>query len=160
MLKYILILAAAFSLIACGQITSNNQNTKSTNKMTSLAKVQKMDTVFFWQIMDSAFNKGGFDNKIREQAILEQLIKLTPEQIQQFEIIFQQMNLKSSTWENFAAQTAIEGGSSDDTFYYFRCWLISMGRRIFEETLKNPDYLASLEIPIYDKKIWRNILLV
>jgi len=63
--------------------------------MTSvLAKSQKMDTVHFWKIMDYGFEKGKFDNKIKEQAILEQLIKLTPEQIQEFEIIFQQMNKK------------------------------------------------------------------
>ncbi len=116
--------------------------------MTTITKEQKMDTVIFWQIMDYAFAKGKFDNEIKEQAILEQLIKLTPEQIQEFEIVFQQMNLKASTYGNFAAQTIIEGGSSDDRFYYFRCWLMSLGKKNFDETLKNPDYLASLDIPI------------
>lgn len=106
-----------------------------------------MDTAQFWEIMNHGFSKGQFDNKIREQAILDQLVKLTPEQLQQFEIIFQQMNKKSSTWDNFAAQTVIEGGSSDDRFYYFRCWLISLGQQHFEATLKNPDHLASLDIP-------------
>jgi len=151
MLKYFLILVPAISLTACGQTNSNDQNSKLANTMTSLAKDQKMDTVFFWKIMDNAFAKGKFDNEIKEQAILEQLVKLTPEQIQQFEIIFQQMNLKASTWGNFAAQTVIEGGSSDDRFYYFRCWLISLGHKNFEETLKNADYLASLDIP-FNKK--------
>jgi len=106
-----------------------------------------MDTIFFWKIIDYAFSKGRFDNEIRKQAILEQLTQLTPEQIQEFEIIFQALNLKASTWENLAAQTVIEEGSSDDRFYYFRCWLISLGQKNFEETLKNPDYLASLDIP-------------
>ena len=119
--------------------------------MQSLSNEHRMDTVFFWKIMDYAFAKGKFDNEIKEQAILEQLVKLTPEQIQQFEIIFQQMNLKASTWENFAAQTVIEEGSSDDRFYYFRCWLISLGKKNFDETLKNADYLASLDIP-FNKK--------
>jgi len=119
--------------------------------MEPLTNDQKMDTVFFWKIMDYAFAKGEFDNKVKEQAILEQLVKLTPEQIQQFEIIFQQMNKKASTWGNFAAQTVIEGGSSDDRFYYFRCWLISLGQKNFDETLKNSDYLASLDIPFNEK---------
>lgn len=110
-----------------------------------------MDTVHFWKIMDYGFEKGKFDNELKEKAILEQLIKLTPEQIQEFEIIFQQMNKKSSTQGNFAAQTIIEGGSSDDRFYYFRCWLISLGQKNFDATLKNPDYLASLDIPLNKK---------
>ena len=110
-----------------------------------------MDTVFFWKIMDYAFAKAKFDNKLKEQTILDQLIKLTPEQIQEFEIIFQQMNQKASTWNNMAAHTIIEGGSSDDTYYYFRCWLISLGQKNFEETIKDPDYLASLDIPINNK---------
>ena len=136
--------------MACGQTNSNKQSNNSAAQ-TILTRSQKMDTVHFWKIMDYGFEKGKFNNKLREQAILEQLVKLTPEQIQEFEIIFQQMNKKSSTWENFAAQTVIEGGSSDDRFYYFRCWLISLGQKNFDETLKNPDYLASLDIPFNEK---------
>jgi hypothetical protein len=150
MLKNILIIATALSWTACGQ-TDKKQNSKSVDTFSTLTKSQKMDTAFFWKIMDYGFDKGKFDNKVRDQAILEQLIKLTPEQIQEFEIIFQQMNQKASTWSNFAAQTVIEGGSSDDRFYYFRCWLISLGQKHFEETVKNPDYLASLDIPFNEK---------
>jgi hypothetical protein len=151
MLKYFLIIVTALSLTACGQTNSNNQGNKSTDTIPSLTKDQRMDTVFFWKIMDYAFAKAKFDNKLKEQTILDQLIKLTPEQIQEFEIIFQQMNQKASTWNNMAAHTIIEGGSSDDTYYYFRCWLISLGQKNFEETIKDPDYLASLDIPINKK---------
>jgi hypothetical protein len=148
MVKYFLITVTALSLTACGQTNTNNQSNDSTDRIPLLIKDQKMDTVFFWKIMDYAFAKAKFDNKLKEQTILDQLIKLTPEQIQDFEIIFQQMNQKASTWNNMAAHTIIEGGSSDDTFYYFRCWLISLGQKNFDETLKDPDYLASLDIPI------------
>jgi hypothetical protein len=148
MVKYFLITVTALSLTACGQTNTNNQSNESTDRIPLLIKDQKMDTVFFWKIMDYAFAKAKFDNKLKEQTILDQLIKLTPEQIQDFEIIFQQMNQKASTWNNMAAHTIIEGGSSDDTFYYFRCWLISLGQKNFDETLKDPDYLASLDIPI------------
>ncbi len=151
MLKYLFLILTTFSLNACGQTNLNNQNNESTNKMQSLRNDKKMDTVLFWEIMDNAFAKGKFDNKIKEQVILEQLIKLTPEKIQQFEIIFQQMNKKASNWGILAAQTVIEDGSSDDRFFYFRCWLISLGQKNFDETLKNPDYLASLDIPFNEK---------
>jgi len=151
MKRLFIILYTVINLTACGQINSNNPNTNKADEPSILAKSQKMDTLHFWKIMDFGFEKGKYDYKIKEKLILEQLIKLTPEQIQEFEIIFQQMNKKASTWGLFAAQTAIEGGSSDDRFYYFRCWLISLGQKIFDETIKNPDYLASLDIPFDEK---------
>ncbi|MFK9090715.1 DUF4240 domain-containing protein [Bacillus salipaludis] len=33
-------------------------------------------------------------------------------------------------------------GFSDDAFDYFRGWLISQGREVFEQTIKNPEFLA------------------
>ena len=148
MIRYLLVFIAILSLTSCGQTNSNNQSNKSTSEISSLTEEQKMDIVFFWKIMDYAFDKAKFDNKLKEQIIFEQLIKLTPEQIQEFEIIFQAMNLRASTWGILAAQTVIEEGSSDDRFYYFRCWLISLGKNNYDETIKNPDFLASLDIPI------------
>lgn len=140
-----LILFCVLCLLACNpKEPGQKSNTVRTDR---LAQSKNMDTVQFWKIMDLAFEKGKFDNKIKEQAILDQLVQLTPGQIQDFEIIFQQMNQKASTYENMAAQTVIEGGSSDDRFFYFRCWLISLGQKHFEETLKDADYLASLNIP-------------
>jgi hypothetical protein len=152
MIKSFLLIAFVISLTACGSTESSNQKSKPMETIPSLTEGQQMDTVFFWKIMNYAYEKGIFDNKIKEQIILDQLIKLTPEEIQNFEIIFQQINKKASTWANFTAHTVIEGSSSDDRFYYFRCWLISLGQKNFDEILKDPDYLASLDIPVSDKK--------
>jgi hypothetical protein len=148
MFRYLFLIISISYLTACGQTKSENQNKTMADSFVPLSKNQKLDTVYFWKIMDHAFAKGGFDNKVKEQVIFEQLIKLTPEQIQDFEIVFQQMNQKASTWGNLAAQTVIEGGSSDDRFYYFRCWLISLGKRNFDAAVENADHLASLDIPI------------
>jgi len=151
MLKHYLIFITPLALAACGQTNSNTPTDKSAEPTTTLTKSQKLDTASFWKIMDNAFARGKFNNSIREQAILDQLTKLTPEQIREFEIIFQQMNAKASTWSNLAAVTIIEGGASDDGFFYFRCWLISLGKNNFDETLKNPDHLAAIDIP-FDTK--------
>lgn len=147
MRKYTLLFFPVLLMIACGQADTNNTETPTPTKTSTLAPNQKMDTAYFWKIMDDAFARGKFDYKLKEEVILGQLTTLTPQQIVDFEIIFQQMNLKANTWNNLAAQTIIEGGSSDDQFYYFRCWLISLGKKNFDETLKNPDHLASLDIP-------------
>ena len=44
-----------------------------------------------------------------------------------------------------AAQKIIEGSVTDDSYLYFRCWLISQGKSVFEEVLRNPDSLASID---------------
>lgn len=148
MLKKSIVFAMTVLGVSCGQ-SGSSTSSKTSNLQTILSKDQKMDTAHFWNIMDYAFKIGGLDNSVREKAILEQMIKLTPDQIQQFEIIFQQMNRQCSTWENFAAATTIMGGSTDDGFYYFRCWLISLGQQNYYATLKNADHLAIFDIPEY-----------
>ena len=39
----------------------------------------------------------------------------------------------------------MNGGCSDDGFLYFRAWLTSEGREVFERALSNPDSLAELQ---------------
>ncbi len=39
---------------------------------------------------------------------------------------------------------------SDDSFLYFRCWLIAQGKTVFENALKSPDSLASVETIEFD----------
>jgi Protein of unknown function (DUF4240) len=38
----------------------------------------------------------------------------------------------------------MNGGASDDGFDYFRGWLISQGRKVFEAALENPDSLSDV----------------
>lgn len=149
-IKFSLFLVSAISLhlFACTQPAAKQQAPAEAIAVPALAKDQKMDTAFFWKIMDYGFAKGQFNNEKKRQALLEQLVKLTPEQIQDFEIIFQQMAQKANTWNNLAAATIMAGGAGDDGFYYFRCWLISLGKYHFEETVKNPDHLAELNVPV------------
>jgi hypothetical protein len=44
----------------------------------------------------------------------------------------------------WAAAFVINGGCSDDGFEYFRGWLITRGREVFERALADPDSLADL----------------
>jgi len=158
MRKNLLLIIITLSLAACGQTESNNPNNKPLDKTLSLTKSQKLDSTYFWKIVDYAYDKGRFDNKLKEEIILTQLTQLTPQQIVDFEIVFQQKMEEANTWENFAAHTIIQGGSSDDQFVYFRCWLISLGKKNFYETLKNPDYLVNIDIPMNKKYNYGEVL--
>jgi hypothetical protein len=48
------------------------------------------------------------------------------------------------TVDLWGAAYLINGGSSDDGFYYFRCWLVGMGKKVYENALANPDSLADV----------------
>jgi len=41
----------------------------------------------------------------------------------------------------------INGGCSDDGFFYFRAWLISRGQKVYDAALQNPDSLAKVADP-------------
>lgn len=48
---------------------------------------------------------------------------------------------RSRTWSLWGAAGLIHDGAPDDTFDYFRSWLIGRGRAVFEAALRDPDSL-------------------
>src|SRR5215831_6146483 len=147
--RYLSIVMIISCLTGCDNINSKNKH--PSNLPMAMHKEKQSATELFWQIIDTAFQAGQFNNDLKSELILDQLKELTPQQIIDFEITLREKMEEANTWENFAAQTIIEGGSSDDRFVYFRCWLISIGKKNFYETLKNQDYLAGIDIPINKK---------
>jgi hypothetical protein len=45
-------------------------------------------------------------------------------------------------WRLWAAGYVIAGGMSDDSFHYFRSWIIGKGQKVFEVAMKDPDELG------------------
>ncbi len=67
------------------------------------------------------------------------------DEIIEFDRLLCQLLNESYTWELWGAAYIINDGCSDDGFDYFRAWLISQGREVFENANKNPDSLAGIE---------------
>src|SRR5262249_12560989 len=63
---------------------------------------------------------------------------------------FDYLAAQAYTIDLWGAAYTINGGASDDGFYYFRCWLIGMGRDIYEAATANPDSLAEVVDPKID----------
>lgn len=72
------------------------------------------------------------------------LDELSPEEIEAFEAAFSRQMHRAYTWDLWGAAYVAHGGASDDGFEYFRRWLISKGRDVFERVLVNPDDLADV----------------
>ena len=64
------------------------------------------------------------------------------EEVVDFKLVFQQMMSVSFTSRLWGAAYVLMGGCSDDTFDYFRGWLIGQGEEIFHKVLKEPEFLA------------------
>ena len=96
----------------------------------------------FWDIIAAACppdprRSGEWDDKLR--AVLS---NHPPDEIIEWNHIFDRLAAGAYTVDLWAAAYTINGGASDDGFYYFRCWLICMGREVYEAALADPDSLA------------------
>jgi hypothetical protein len=72
------------------------------------------------------------------------ITKLSLNDIKDFEISFRKCVIDADDFKVMAAQKIIDGYVSDDTYLYFRCWLIGQGETIYTESLKNADYLSTV----------------
>ena len=102
-----------------------------------------MDDKQFWAIIESA---GPAPDEPARQlaAVRAALRKLAPQEVRDFHRIFDERMGDAYTWDLWGAAYVINGGCSDDGFHAFRCWLIGMGREVYEKALANPDSLADV----------------
>jgi hypothetical protein len=61
-------------------------------------------------------------------------------------VLFEGLQDASYRWDLWAAGYLINGGCSDDGFDYFRGWLITQGRQIWEAAIADPDSLADVAL--------------
>lgn len=103
-----------------------------------------MDDTPFWAIIEVGGSLVLNDPDRQVEAVKKRLVKLPPTEIQKFHRLFNQKLADAYTWDLWGAGYLINGGCSDDGFAYFRAWLISQGRAVYEAALANPDSLAGL----------------
>ncbi len=84
-------------------------------------------------------------NQDRQYALMVELLQeLPPRGIQEFKQIYYQFHGQAYRYDLWDAAYLIEGGCSDDGFYDFRNWLISMGKENFERVMQDVDSLAEV----------------
>ena len=109
-----------------------------------------MNEARFWEIIAesrSEFEPELFDGNLERQAdrLREILAALAPGQIAEFARHFDIKFVTAYRWDLWAVARLVEDGyCSDDGFMDFRFWLISMGRRVYEAALADPDSLIDV----------------
>ncbi len=106
--------------------------------------MDSINTDKFWSLIDNAVTASNGNNSIKEDYLISELEKLSLEDIRDFEIAFRKCIIEPDEFKIMAALKIIEGYVTDDSYLYFRCWLIGLGKKAYIETLRNPDYLAKV----------------
>lgn len=110
-----------------------------------------MNKTEFWQLIEATKKEAQGDQQIQEAALLSHLAKLEPEQIIEFECLLQEYLLEADHFNIMAVQKILDGYVSDDSYLYFRCWLVAQGEQVFTDALRNADTLAAvIDAPYQD----------
>jgi len=109
-----------------------------------------MDETDFWQLIDDTRDAADGDPDEQADVLVERLLQLTPDDVVDFARLFEARFQRAYTTELWGAAHLMLGGTSEDAFDYFRCWLIGQGREVFEGAAHHPDELAEL-VPDFDE---------
>ena len=91
----------------------------------------------FWNLIErSRKGTAGCEEQVEKLTAL--LTALPSTDIVSFEHHFNERMSESYRWDLWAVAFIIQGGCSDDSFDYFRGWLIAQGRDYFEAAMNDP----------------------
>ncbi len=97
----------------------------------------------FWQIIETARASNENSNQSLEpEALQDQLEEMSDEQVAQFARDFYQGLINLNDWRLWGAGFVMAGGMGDDSFHYFRSWVIGRGQEAYETALNDPDNLG------------------
>lgn len=98
----------------------------------------------FWQTIESVNRSvpdGNHEMVVKQMC--EELLRYSPQDILDWHLILREY--KNAAYRNdlWAACTALGAHSSDDGFIDFRTWLISQGKKVYMDAMRDPDTLAA-----------------
>lgn len=97
----------------------------------------------FWQTIESVNHLVPDGNQEAvEEKMCEELLHHSPQDILDWYIIFHEYLNAAYRNDLWAACTALGAHASDDGFIDFRAWLISQGKKVYMDAMRDPDTLA------------------
>lgn len=104
-----------------------------------------MSKTLFWDLIEKA-KVQSVTIEERPHLLKDLLMPFSATEIERFQKIFYEQMSTSYTWDLWAAAYLAFGGCGDDSFEYFRAWLISEGRTTYEAVLKNVNSIVELKL--------------
>lgn len=99
----------------------------------------------FWRLVQQSLEESGGDQECQANVLIGKLEKLDPAEIVSFRLRTDKLLYDTYTSKMWCAGYIMNGGCSDDMFEYFRLWVISLGREVFENAKADPDSLANID---------------
>ncbi|MEZ6042965.1 MAG: DUF4240 domain-containing protein [Planctomycetaceae bacterium] len=97
----------------------------------------------FWSLIQASHDVAKGQVQRQELSLRKALVRLSAEQIVEFDHWFQHFVCRAYRWDLWGAAFVICDGCSDDGFLDFRHWLVAQGQSIYAKALNNPESLAS-----------------
>lgn len=104
----------------------------------------KIDSQEFWRIIDFSKQYTAGNNAAQEALLVKILAQYPPSEIVEFECLLRQRLEEADDFSVMAAEKIMQGSVTDDSYIYFRCWLIAQGKMVFAGAVRNPDTLAAV----------------
>lgn len=111
-----------------------------------------MDETEFWELIDATREAAEGDPEEQADLLVDRLLQFDPDMVLDFARHFEARYNRAYRWDLWGAAWLLLDGASDDSFDYFRCWLIGQGREVYEGALHDPDSLADL-LEEFDEEI-------
>jgi len=96
----------------------------------------------FWTLIDEA--RAGSVASASPAQLKKVLEPLSDQEVMAFGHKFYENLCELNHWNLWAAGHVITGGMGDDSFHYFRSWIVGKGKIAFDLAMEDPDELAPL----------------
>src|SRR5476649_831270 len=94
----------------------------------------------FWNLLTQA---RGASLASADPARLKSILNtLTDDEVSDFGLLFYTKLCDLNHWNLWGAGYVIAGGMGDDSFHYFRSWIIGKGKQVYDVALTSPDDLG------------------
>ncbi len=103
-----------------------------------------MDEDRYWRLVADSLAATDGEQDAQVGYLTNALGKLEPADIVGFRLRTDKLLYDTYTSEMWCAGYIMNGGCSDDAFEYFRLWVISRGREVYENAKADPDTLADV----------------
>jgi len=103
-----------------------------------------MDEDKYWQMVAESVELCGSGQSCQEKYLIGALENLPPGEIVGFRLRTDKLLYDTYSSEMWCAGYIMNGGCSDDGFEYFRLWVISRGREVYENAKADPDSLVAV----------------
>jgi hypothetical protein len=104
----------------------------------------------YWKLIADSLAASGEDQNAQLAFLKRELAKLPPKDIVGFRLRTDKLLNDTYNPTMWCAGYVMNGGCSDDMFEYFRLWVISRGREVYENARAEPDSLiaaADVDVP-------------